>query len=159
MYLRMYVYVYTYSMCFLSWEIKMWMDDQVRLMRCSCWPVRPPREPSRCSTMGSLRRLFLIMRTQSPSHRPCWASPLSPGLIFDGSSFAKNGVVTVTVNYRLNVFGFLASSPSLEGIFGLMDQIQGSVGILPKSLLEVNRPEQPRWVLTSWWSLQWGLFR
>ena len=86
------------------------------------------------------------------------ASPLSPGLIFDGSSFAKIGVVTVTVNYRLNVFGFLAS-PSLEGIFGLMDQIQGSVVILPKSLLEVNRPEQPRWVLTSWWSLQWGLFR
>eukprot|EP01036_Dinobryon_divergens_P051985 gene51985-69560_t len=77
--------------------------------------------------------------------------------MFDGSSFAKNGVVTVTINYVLNVFGFLAS-PSLEGIFfGPMDQIQGSVVILPKSLLEDKRPEQPRFAILQSAMIGYGL--
>lgn len=48
---------------------------------------------------------------------------------YDGESMAKQGIVTVTVNYRLNVFGFLAH-PELSaeapyqasGNYGLLDQ-------------------------------------
>ncbi len=48
---------------------------------------------------------------------------------YDGESMAKKGIVTVTVNYRLNVFGFLAhpdlsaESPyKASGNYGLLDQ-------------------------------------
>jgi para-nitrobenzyl esterase len=49
---------------------------------------------------------------------------------YDGASMAKKGVVVVTVNYRLNIFGFFAH-PDLSketdykgsGNYGLMDQI------------------------------------
>lgn len=48
---------------------------------------------------------------------------------YDGESMARNGIVSITVNYRLNVFGFL-SHPELtkesphhaSGNYGLMDQ-------------------------------------
>ena len=49
---------------------------------------------------------------------------------FDGESLARHGVVVVTVNYRLSVFGFLAHSELTKesphhasGNYGLMDQI------------------------------------
>jgi para-nitrobenzyl esterase len=49
---------------------------------------------------------------------------------FDGESLARHGVVLVTVNYRLTVFGFLAhpeltkeSAHHASGNYGLMDQI------------------------------------
>lgn len=50
--------------------------------------------------------------------------------IYDGSELARRGVVVVTINYRVGVFGFLAS-PELtresgrgtSGNFGLLDQI------------------------------------
>jgi para-nitrobenzyl esterase len=52
------------------------------------------------------------------------------GLVFDGESLAKRGVVLVTVNYRLGVMGFLAhpeltneSERRASGNYGLMDQI------------------------------------
>ena len=49
---------------------------------------------------------------------------------YDGASMAKKGIVVVTVNYRLNIFGFFAH-PELSketeykgsGNYGLMDQI------------------------------------
>lgn len=49
---------------------------------------------------------------------------------YDGASMAKKGIVVVTVNYRLNIFGFMAH-PELSketdykgsGNYGLMDQI------------------------------------
>lgn len=49
---------------------------------------------------------------------------------YDGESFAKRGIVVVTIPYRLNIFGFLAH-PELEaespygstGNYGTMDQI------------------------------------
>lgn len=48
---------------------------------------------------------------------------------YDGASMARQGIVSVTVNYRLNVFGFLAhpeltaASPRhASGNYGLMDQ-------------------------------------
>ena len=49
---------------------------------------------------------------------------------FDGESLARHGVVLVTANYRLSVFGFLAhaeltkeSPHHASGNYGLMDQI------------------------------------
>ncbi len=48
---------------------------------------------------------------------------------YDGESLAKKGIVTITVNYRLGVFGFFAhpdltkeSSHHSSGNYGLMDQ-------------------------------------
>jgi len=48
---------------------------------------------------------------------------------FDGTELAKRGIVVVTVNYRVNVFGFLChpdmklNGPREHGNFGLTDQI------------------------------------
>jgi len=46
---------------------------------------------------------------------------------YDGTGFAKNGVITVTVNYRVGVLGFLCHpdmrKESAGGNFGLLDQI------------------------------------
>ncbi len=50
---------------------------------------------------------------------------------FDGERIARRGVVVVTVNYRLNVFGFLshpeitAEAPEAPANFGLLDQQAG----------------------------------
>ena len=49
---------------------------------------------------------------------------------FDGEGFAKKGVILVTINYRVNAFGFFAH-PALEeeteegvsGNYGIFDQI------------------------------------
>jgi para-nitrobenzyl esterase len=49
---------------------------------------------------------------------------------YDGGNLAKKGVVVVTINYRLDVFGFLAhpeltreSGTNASGNYGLLDQI------------------------------------
>ncbi len=49
---------------------------------------------------------------------------------FDGEPFARKGVVLVTINYRLNIFGWMAhpelsaeSERSVSGNYGLLDQI------------------------------------
>ena len=49
---------------------------------------------------------------------------------YDGASMAKKGIVVVTVNYRLNIFGFLAhpelskeASYNASGNYGLLDQV------------------------------------
>ncbi len=51
-------------------------------------------------------------------------------LVFDGEALAKKGVVLVTTNYRVGIFGFLAhpelteeSSHHASGNYGLMDQV------------------------------------
>ncbi len=41
---------------------------------------------------------------------------------FDGSAYAKRGVVFVAINYRLNVFGFYADKTHVKGNLGLFDQ-------------------------------------
>lgn len=50
---------------------------------------------------------------------------------YDGESFAKEGIVFVTIGYRLNLFGFLATEELAQeheqgcaGNYGLMDQIE-----------------------------------
>ena len=48
---------------------------------------------------------------------------------YSGEGFAKNGIITVNMGYRLGVFGFLATEEMLEeegtaGHFGLLDQIK-----------------------------------
>jgi para-nitrobenzyl esterase len=50
--------------------------------------------------------------------------------VYDGTSLARHGVVIVTVNYRLNVFGFLAhpaltaeSPERTSGNYGILDQV------------------------------------
>ncbi len=51
---------------------------------------------------------------------------------FDGERIARRGIVVVTVNYRLNVFGFLchpeitAEAPEAPGNFGHLDQQAGT---------------------------------
>ena len=49
---------------------------------------------------------------------------------YDGEAMARRGIVTLTVNYRLSVFGFLAhaeltkESPNhASGNYGLLDQV------------------------------------
>lgn len=49
---------------------------------------------------------------------------------YDGRALAEKGVVLVTINYRLNIFGFLAhpaltaeSEHDSSGVYGLLDQI------------------------------------
>ncbi len=51
---------------------------------------------------------------------------------YDGESMAKKGIVVVTVNYRLNIFGFFAhpelskeASYKASGNYGLLDQLAG----------------------------------
>jgi para-nitrobenzyl esterase len=53
------------------------------------------------------------------------------GSVYDGEALAKKGVVVVTVNYRLGIFGFFAhpeltkeSDRNSSGNYGLLDQIQ-----------------------------------
>jgi para-nitrobenzyl esterase len=48
---------------------------------------------------------------------------------FDGTSFAQNGVIAVTINYRLSTLGFFASNETYKqygttGNWGLLDQIK-----------------------------------
>jgi carboxylesterase type B len=50
--------------------------------------------------------------------------------VFDGTMLARHGVVVVTLNYRLNVFGFLAlpaltaeSAQHTSGNYGILDQV------------------------------------
>src|SRR5277367_2733632 len=54
------------------------------------------------------------------------------GSVYDGEALTKKGVVVVTINYRLGVFGFFAhpdltkeSDRNSSGNYGLLDQIAG----------------------------------
>ncbi|MDR1965889.1 MAG: carboxylesterase family protein, partial [Synergistaceae bacterium] len=49
--------------------------------------------------------------------------------MYDGTGFAKKGIVAVTINYRLNALGFFASRETLKrygttGNWGILDQIK-----------------------------------
>ena len=50
---------------------------------------------------------------------------MGAGWVYDGTEFAKDGVVVVSINYRLGALGYL-SHPALgarSGNYGLMDQV------------------------------------
>lgn len=85
--------------------------------------------------------LYLNIWTPEPSHsgkRPVmvwihgggFANGSGTSPTFDGEQFAARGVILVTINYRLGIFGFLAhpeltaqSAHKSSGNFGLEDQI------------------------------------
>lgn len=63
-------------------------------------------------------------------HGGAYSSGSGEVLLYDGEGLAKKGIVVVTFNYRLGVFGFLAhpeltaeSPHRASGNYGLMDQI------------------------------------
>ncbi|MBO4704817.1 MAG: carboxylesterase family protein [Spirochaetaceae bacterium] len=57
-----------------------------------------------------------------------WQTGFSAEMEFDGERIARRGIVVVTMNYRLNCFGFLchpeitAENPAAPANFGLLDQ-------------------------------------
>ncbi|MBO4638757.1 MAG: carboxylesterase family protein [Treponema sp.] len=57
-----------------------------------------------------------------------WQTGFTAEMEFDGERIARRGIVVVTVNYRLNMLGFLchpeitAENPSAPANFGLLDQ-------------------------------------
>jgi para-nitrobenzyl esterase len=61
------------------------------------------------------------------------ANTLGSGIIYDMKPFARDGVLVVSINYRLGAFGFFAhpaltkAAPAAEalGNYGLMDQLAG----------------------------------
>jgi hypothetical protein len=85
--------------------------------------------------------------------------------VYDGKALAKQGIVYVSINYRVGVFGFMAhpeltaeSKHNSSGNYGLMDQIACiEVGqeqyrrhlevILKKSRSLVNRQDRYRFIL------------
>ncbi|MEV5428157.1 carboxylesterase family protein [Streptomyces sp. NPDC052701] len=93
-----------------------------------------PQVPSRYAPVSSTEEDCLVLNvTTPPAPQPRRASPVlvwiygdgsvGAGSFFDGRRLAGRGLVVVTVNYRLGVFGGLAL-PGLEGAgtFGLQDQ-------------------------------------
>jgi len=54
-------------------------------------------------------------------HGGAYEQGLGNCALYDGTNFAKKGVVSVVINYRLGALGFMAS-PSMKGNFGFMDQ-------------------------------------
>jgi para-nitrobenzyl esterase len=99
----------------------------------------PPYGGDRSATTMSEDCLYLNVYTAASSptatqpvmvwiHGGAWTS--GAGAIYQGEDLARKGVVVVTVNYRLGVFGFLAhpeltkeSTHQSSGNYALLDQI------------------------------------
>lgn len=99
----------------------------------------PPYGGDRSATSMSEDCLYLNVYTAAPSvsarqpvmvwiHGGAWTSGSGP--IYQGEDLAKKGVVYVSLNYRLGVFGFLAhpelskeSPQHASGNYALLDQI------------------------------------
>ncbi|CAL9647284.1 Para-nitrobenzyl esterase [Streptomyces sp. enrichment culture] len=93
-----------------------------------------PQVPSRYAPISSTEEDCLVLNVTTPPapdrRRPApvlvWIhgdGAVGGGAFFDGRRLAERGLVVVTINYRLGVFGGLAL-PGLEGsgTFGLQDQ-------------------------------------
>ena len=99
----------------------------------------PPYGGDRSATTMSEDCLYLNVYTAAPSssakqpvmvwiHGGAWTS--GAGAIYQGEDLARKGVVVVTVNYRLGLFGFFAhpeltaeSPQHSSGNYALLDQI------------------------------------
>jgi para-nitrobenzyl esterase len=114
----------------------------------SCTQVSPPPPPGTPKIFGSSHAPG---RSEDCLYLNLWTSTLDPeaklpvmfwihgggnnsgssaSSMFDGTALARQGVVVVTINYRLNLFGFFAhpslsaeSEHSVSGNYGLLDQI------------------------------------
>ncbi len=70
-------------------------------------------------------KLPVIVWIHGGGFRSGWSSEVE----FDGDGMARRGVILVSVNYRLGVFGFFAhpqvleENPGSDGNFGLLDQL------------------------------------
>ena len=102
-------------------------------------PIQPAPTPFTPAGPQSEDSLYLNVSTPQPGSRPTSGRPvlvwfhgggmtLGGGRYYDPTKLAADGLVVVTVNYRLGVFGFL-SHPALatkpggpSGNYGLMDQ-------------------------------------
>lgn len=79
---------------------------------CLFLTVMSPKEPS-TDPAGYPVLLWL--------HGGAFEQGLGNSALYNGSTFAQKGIVTVVINYRLGAFGFMASK-SMEGNYGLLDQ-------------------------------------
>lgn len=63
-------------------------------------------------------------------HGGAFAGGYSSEVEFDGEEYCKRGMILITINYRLNIYGFLAhpwlnaeNEQSVSGNYGILDQI------------------------------------
>jgi len=106
----------------------------------SCMQPTPPRNLPQGSKAAQLSEDCLTLNVWAPAdaaHVPVmvWihgggnTNGSSADIYYDGSAFARDGAILVSLNYRLGVFGFFAhpafarEHASDEGNFGLWDQI------------------------------------
>jgi len=102
----------------------------------TCMQRRPATAAERPMSEDCLYLNVYTAAKSSKDHRPVmvWihggALTGGAGSLYDGEALAKKGVVVVTVNYRLGVFGFFAdpeltkeSDRNSSGNYGLLDQI------------------------------------
>src|SRR5215471_16258337 len=103
----------------------------------TCMQRRPNSGPERVMSEDCLYLNVYTAAKSAKDHRPVmvWihggALTSGAGSLYDGEALAKKGVVVVTVNYRLGIFGFFAhpeltkeSDRNSSGNYGLLDQIQ-----------------------------------
>jgi para-nitrobenzyl esterase len=99
---------------------------------CTQSPLPPPASGEDCLylnvwTAATSRKSKLPVMVWIHGGSLTAGTPAYP--VYDGTQFARDGVVLVTVAYRLGAFGFLAhpdlsrESGAGSGVYGLMDQI------------------------------------
>ncbi len=78
---------------------------------------------------------------------------------YDGTEMARRGIVAVTVNYRLNIFGFAHSELSAEspyqgsGNYGFLDQHAALLWVRDNIAAFGNDPDRPSQAKPGWLDL------